>query len=140
MLWLQRCPACAVAAQDAIIKAYRPADTAFRDGKSTAEPANGSAPAMQNGAGTMQPPPPLALPEEATPDARSLPGEGHCASVCALALCGGLLCSAGGDASIRIWHPATLRLQRWGACCCVMTAAHAPCGTFRMHGWHGLYA
>lgn len=93
--------------QDASIKAFRPADTALRE----TGLANS---AMQNGAALH--PPPLALPEEAQPDARSAPEEGHCASVQALTLAGGQLCSAGGDATIRVWHPASLRLQRCTPC------------------------
>ena len=74
------------------------------------------APAMngvQDGAASAPPAQPAAAaPGQATPDACSLAADGHCATVGTLALCAGHLCSAGGDAMIRIWDPASLRLHR----------------------------
>jgi hypothetical protein len=108
-----------IAPQDAVIKAFRPAGTALPD----AGLANSGA-QQQNGAAAHAPPP-LALPDQALPvqalpDARSAPEEGHCASVQALALAARLLCSAGGDATIRVWDPASLRLQRCMPCPCAL--------------------
>ena len=127
-------------AQDAVIKAFRPAqhsglnDTSRPNGFHSADPTPLSSPAhhMPNGAPngdtvanggahSTQPrllPPPLlpaaaaAAPGQAAPDARSSAAEGHCAGVHALALCAGHLCSAGSDATIRVWDPATLALRR----------------------------
>lgn len=72
--------------------------------------------------------PEQAAPEQAAPDARSPVAEGHCAGVHALALCAGHLCSAGSDATIRVWDPAMLALRR---CACArpaffLTISEAP--------------
>lgn len=48
-------------------------------------------------------------PEESQmPMATSPEAEGHCSAVQALAICNGYICSAGGDAMIRVWKEACL--------------------------------
>ena len=39
--------------------------------------------------------------------------DSHCGVVIALALCGGLVCSAGGDAMIKVWRADTLQFVRY---------------------------
>lgn len=48
------------------------------------------------------------------PDAVTGAADSHCSSVNALAVCGDLLCSAGGDAMIRVWKARTLEFVRYG--------------------------
>lgn len=57
----------------------------------------------------------LRLAQEAVPDVCSAKEDAHCGAVQTLALCGSYLCSAGGDAMIRIWDASTLALFR---CAC----------------------
>lgn len=80
--------------QDAIIKAYRPVEGA------TGVVANG------------HPLSTLTLAHEAEPDVRSSQADAHCGAVHTLAVCSGYLCSAGGDAMIRIWNAESLALFR----------------------------
>lgn len=84
--------------QDASIKAFRPESEAM--GGSGVAAMNGHAPGA------------LRLAQEAVPDVCSAKEDAHCGAVQTLALCGSYLCSAGGDAMIRIWNASTLALFR----------------------------
>ena len=42
--------------------------------------------------------------------------DSHCGVVVALALCGGYVCSAGGDAMIKVWKADTLEFVRYSVC------------------------
>ncbi len=85
--------------QDASIKAFRP------ESEATGVAAmNGHAPGA------------LRLAQEALPDVCSAKEDAHCGAVQTLALCGSYLCSAGGDAMIRIWDASTLAFFR---CACL---------------------
>ena len=86
--------------QDASIKAFRPEEEVVGGG---AAAVNGHMPGA------------LALAREAVPDVCSATEDAHCGAVHALALCGSYVCSAGGDAMIRIWDASTLVLFRCGA-------------------------
>ena len=87
--------------QDASIKAFRPGS----------EVVGGPGVAAMNGhaSGTLR------LAQEALPDVCSSKEDAHCGAVQTLALCGNHLCSAGGDAMIRIWDASTLAFLR---CAC----------------------
>ncbi|CAL8463359.1 g2893 [Coccomyxa elongata] len=87
-----------VAGQDASIKAFRPESEAMGGPEVVAM--NGHAPGA------------LRLAQEAVPDMCSAKEDAHCGAVQTLALCGSYLCSAGGDAMIRIWDASTLALFR----------------------------
>ena len=55
-------------------------------------------------------------PEEAqAPEFTSQELEGHCSAVQSLAICGGYVCSAGGDAMIRIWRAHDLAFVGYAA-------------------------
>ncbi|KAK9917148.1 hypothetical protein WJX75_001304 [Coccomyxa subellipsoidea] len=86
-----------VAGQDASIKAFQPGIELAGAG---AAAVNGHAPGA------------LALAQEAVPDVCSAAEDAHCGAVHALALCGSYVCSAGGDAMIRVWDASTLALFR----------------------------
>ncbi len=52
------------------------------------------------------------LAQEGFPDVSSSPADAHCSTVHALAMCAGHLCSAGGDAMVRVWDTSSLKLHR----------------------------
>ena len=52
------------------------------------------------------------LPDPSAPMASTSEAEGHCSVVHALALCSGYVCSAGGDAMIRVWRQESLDFVR----------------------------
>lgn len=81
-----------VAGQDAAVRAFRPEE----DG-----PAGGGEGGGGGGGASV----PLTLP---SPSAITPPDTGHCSAVCSLALVGGYVCSAGGDATIRVWVEGSL--------------------------------
>ena len=87
--------------QDASIKAFRPGS----------EVVGGPGVAAVNGHASGA----LRLAQEALPDVCSSKEDAHCGAVQTLALCGNHLCSAGGDAMIRIWDASTLAFLR---CAC----------------------
>ena len=84
----------AAAAQDATIKGFLPSNEALQ------QPSDGQLLPLG------------ALAQRGVPDVASSSADAHCSTVHALAMCRGLLCSAGGDAMIRVWDAATLRLHR----------------------------
>ena len=60
--------------------------------------------------------------------------DSHCGVVIALALCGGLVCSAGGDAMIKVWRADTLQFVRFaphskadGLFCIASCSTAYPC-------------
>ena len=93
-----------VAGQDAVVRAYKGAAEWLEEVGGT----NGAGPGK---ASVACPAPPLALshmPHPIEASARSPPGGGHCSAVCSLAVVCGLVCSAGGDATIRVWREGSL--------------------------------
>ena len=89
---LRQCAA--AAAQDATIKGFLPSNEALQ------QPSDGHMLPLG------------ALAQRGVPDVASSAADAHCSTVHALAMCRGLLCSAGGDAMIRVWDAATLKLHR----------------------------
>ena len=84
----------AAAAQDATIKGFLPSNEALQ------QPSDGQLLPLG------------ALAQRGVPDVASSSADAHCSTVHALAMCRGFLCSSGGDAMIRVWDAATLRLHR----------------------------
>ena len=61
-------------------------------------------------------------PGHMTPEGGQLVGssnmaDSHCGVVIALALCGDYVCSAAGDAMIKVWKADSLEFVRWAWCC-----------------------
>jgi len=81
-----------VAGQDTAVRAFAPGGGGGEHGGGGNVAAAGCAPARA-----------LASPSAITP-----PDCGHCSAVCSLALVGGYVCSAGGDATIRVWVEGSL--------------------------------
>lgn len=52
------------------------------------------------------------LAQKGVPDVTSSPADAHCSTVHALAMCASHLCSAGGDAMVRVWDSSSLKLHR----------------------------
>ena len=90
----ESCANCAASIQDATIKAFLPSNEALQ------APSNGQVLPLGS------------LAQRGVPDATSSTADAHCSTVHALELCRGYLCSAGGDAMIRVWDAATLKLHR----------------------------
>ena len=82
------------AMQDTTIKGFLPSNDALR--------ASGSGQVLPLGS----------LAQEGIPDVNSSPADAHCSTVHALAMCAGHLCSAGGDAMVRVWDASSLKLHR----------------------------
>lgn len=80
--------------QDATIKAFLPSNDALQ------APSTGQVLPLGS------------LAQRGVPDATSSTADAHCSTVHALELCRGYLCSAGGDAMVRVWDAATLKLHR----------------------------
>lgn len=110
-------------AQDATIKGFLPSNEA-----------------LQGGPGGTQVLPLGSLARRGIPDITSSAADAHCSTVHALAMCRGYLCSAGGDAMIRVWDAATLKLHRQGPSKGLSTAS-SECQMARGHtleaSWNG---
>ena len=85
---------CTRPVQDATIKAFLPSNEALQ------APSSGQVLPLGS------------LAQRGVPDVTSSTADAHCSTVHALELCRGYLCSAGGDAMIRVWDAATLKLHR----------------------------
>jgi len=93
---VKSCADCSGSIQDATIKGFLPSNDALQ------APSNGQVLPLGSPA------------QRGVPDVCSSSADAHCSTVHALAMCRVYLCSAGGDAMIRVWDAATLKLHRWG--------------------------